>query len=65
MSNSAWIYSKKRRDITIFGDGGGSAAVSSQFHIVHTYDSHRTKGDPVRKNNSKSDRIAPPPPPSS
>ncbi len=26
---------------------GGSAAVSSHFHIVHTYGSHHTKGEPL------------------
>ena len=29
-----------------FGDSGGSATVSSQFHIAHTYESHHTKAEP-------------------
>ena len=28
---------------------GGFAAVSSQFHIVHTYGSHHTKGEPCNR----------------
>ncbi len=28
------------------GDGGFRHAVSSQFHNVHAYDSHHTKGEP-------------------
>ncbi len=33
----------KRRKMVVIG---GCAAVSLKFHIVHTYDCHRTKGKP-------------------
>ncbi len=29
----------------VYGGSGGSASVSSQLHIVPTYDSHHTKGE--------------------
>ena len=35
---------KNRREMAVFGSSGGS--ISSQLHIVHTYDSHHTKGEP-------------------
>ncbi len=28
---------------------GGIAAVSSQFNLVHTYEYHHTKGEPLMK----------------
>ena len=30
-----------------FGGSNGSAAVSLQLHIVHTYEYHHTKGEPL------------------
>ena len=33
-------------DMSVFGDSGGSAPVTIQFHIVHTSKSHHTKGEP-------------------
>ncbi len=32
--------------MAFFGDSSGFANISSQFHIVHTYESHNTKGEP-------------------
>ncbi len=35
-----------RWDMAVFGNSGGFATISSQFHIVHTYGCHITKGEP-------------------
>ncbi len=32
--------------MALFGGCGGSAAGCSQLHIVHTYESYHTKGEP-------------------
>ncbi len=34
---------KFRRETLVSGDSGGSVAISSQFHIDHTYESHQTQ----------------------
>ena len=34
------------KKMTVDGGSGGSAAVSSQLHIVYTYESHHIKGEP-------------------
>ena len=40
------MVNKNRRDIKVFSDVGGSAAVSSQMHSFNSYKSHHTKGEP-------------------
>ena len=40
------MANKNRREISFFGGCGISAAVSSLLHIVHTYESPHTKGEP-------------------
>ena len=47
MSNSARNGKKNWREMLVFVDSGCYAAVSSQFHLVHTFDSHHTKGEPL------------------
>jgi len=46
MSNSARNDKEIRQEMVVIGGGGGSDAVSSQFHIVYTHYSHHTKGEP-------------------
>ena len=36
---------KKSWESVVFGSSCGSGVVSTQFHIVHTYNSHHTKGE--------------------
>ena len=37
--------------MAVFGDSGGTAAVSSQFHVLFTpYESHNTKGETLGTN---------------
>ena len=40
------MATKHRQEMAFFTGSGGSAAVSLQFHIVHTPLTHHTKGDP-------------------
>ncbi len=47
MSNSVRnVFFLNRREMVGFGGNSGSAAVSSQLHIVHTYESRHSKGEP-------------------
>ncbi len=51
------IYREIEKDSVVDGGSGGLTAVSSQFHIVHSYDSYHTKREP---RNSKTDHIRTP-----
>ncbi len=35
---------KNQCETAVFDGNGGPTVVSSEFHIVHTYDSHHIKG---------------------
>ena len=39
------MVKENRRNMAVIDGSGGSAAVSLQLHIVHTYESHHIKGE--------------------
>ncbi len=45
MFNSARNSFKKSWESVVLGSSCGFGVVSTQFHIVHTYNSHHTKGE--------------------